>query len=90
MLDIEMNFKNEYKSDLKCKICKEDEETLEHIFQCRVYKDKLKLEKDFKYTWVYGNEVEKIDKAVRHKVIEQILSIRDEHLSKSEKNDKHL
>ena len=50
MLDIKMNFKNKYKSDLTCNICKEDEETLEHIFQCRVYKDKLKLEKDFTYT----------------------------------------
>ena len=28
MLDIKMNFKNKYKSDLICKICKEDEETL--------------------------------------------------------------
>ena len=88
MLNIKMNFKNKYESDLTCKICKEDDETLEHIFQCRVYKDKLKLGKDFTYTWVYGNEVEKIDKAA--KVIEQILSIRDEHLSKSEKNDELL
>ena len=88
MLDIKMNFKNKYKSDLTCKICKEDEETLEHIFQCRVYKDKLKLEKDFTYTGAYGNELEKIDKAV--KVIEQILSIRDEHLLKLEKNDERL
>ena len=47
MLDIKMNFKNKYKSDLSCKICKEDGETLDHIFQCRVYKDKLKFEKDF-------------------------------------------
>ena len=88
-LDIKMNFKSKYKSDLTCKICKEDEETLEHIFQCRECKDKLKLEKDFTYTWVYGNEVEKTDKAV--KVIEQILSIRDEHLSKSDwQNDELL
>ena len=32
MLDLKVNHKNKYKHDLTCRICRVEDETLEHIF----------------------------------------------------------
>ena len=34
MIDVKMNFRKKYGDDLKCRLCKETEESQSHLFSC--------------------------------------------------------
>ena len=39
-----MNFKNKYdKNNLNCSVCEEEEETQEHLLNCKILNEKLKI-----------------------------------------------
>ena len=78
-----MNYKNKDKHDFTCRICRVEDETLEHIFQCKVYEKELNLESDFSHLWIFSDNVEKISKTVE--IIENILDVRQKHIGKEEK-----
>ena len=81
MLDLkQVNYKNKYKHDLICRICRVKDETLEHIFQCKAYEKELNLKNDFS---TCSDDVEKISKPVE--IIENILDVREKHIEKEEK-----
>ena len=40
MIDVKMNYKGKYK-DMKCPVCKTEEDTTEHLFECNDLKDKV-------------------------------------------------
>ena len=82
MLDVKANFKNKYKDDLKCRICKIEEETQIHILQhCpELHKDdSLKIT----YDDIYENEDMDKLRTVAGK-IRDILDKLEEHESNSE------
>ena len=73
-----MNYKNKYKHDLTCRLCRvEDEtlpETLEHIFQCKAYEKELSRDSDFSHLWIHRDDVYKISKTIE--IIEKTEDLR--------------
>ena len=47
MLDIIVNFKEKYKNNLACQLCQKEEETFQHLFECKKYSVKIQLKADF-------------------------------------------
>ena len=79
MLDIKMNYKNKYNPNLTCKICKKDDESLQHIFVCQCYASEVNLlNTDFDYTWIYGENTNKINTGQRSRENHQNQTIRRE------------
>ena len=74
-----MNHKNKYKHDLICRICRVEDETLKHIFQCKAYEKELNLDGDFLHLWIYSDDVYKISKTIE--IIEKIEDLRHHILS---------
>ena len=56
-----------------CRICRVEDETLEHIFQCKAYEKELNLGSDFSHLWIYSDDVDKISKRVE--IIGNILDV---------------
>ena len=71
MPDLKVNYKNKYKHDLTCRICRVEDETLEHIFQCKAYEKESDLKSDFSHLWIYSE----VSKTVE--IIENIPDVRD-------------
>ena len=40
MIEVKMNYKGKY-NDMKCPICKKEDDTMEHLFECEELKDKV-------------------------------------------------
>ena len=84
MLDIKMNYRNKYNPNLTCKICRKDDESLQHIFVCQCYASEVKLlNTDFDHTWIYGENTNKINTVVKE--AEKIIKIRERLLEESQK-----
>ena len=49
MIDVKNIYKGKYKNDLICPICKRENDTTEHLFQCTKVRTKM--------TYVYDNEI---------------------------------
>ena len=73
MLNLKVNYKNKYKHDLTCRICRVEDETLKHIFQCKAYEKELNLKSDFSHLWICSDDEDKISKTVE--IIENILDV---------------
>ena len=86
MLDIKMNYKNKYNPNLTCKICRKDDESMEHIFVCQCYASEVNLlNVDFDYTLIYGENTNKITCNTVVKEAEKIIKIRERLLEESQK-----
>ena len=84
MLDIKMNYKNEYNPNLTCKICRKDNESLQRIFVCQCYASEVNLlNTDFGYTWIYGENTNKINTVVKE--AGKIIKIKERLLEESQK-----
>lgn len=65
MLDIKTNYRNKYKNDLTCRLCKQEEETQEHVFsECEeTERMNIRIDKDLLFarsTTVIKKQAEKI------------------------------
>ena len=79
MLDLKVNYKNKYKHDLTCRICR-----VEDIFKCKAYEKELNLESDFSPLWISSDDLDKISKTVE--IIENILNARENTSRKKKRN----
>ena len=52
MFDIKHNYKNKYSSNLKCRVCNEQDESLQHFFKCESYISHLRIDKQFTFMWI--------------------------------------
>ena len=59
MLEVKVNFKNKY-SDLKCPICKESNDSQEHVFECEqiLKKCNIVVDKHILYFHIFEKDVE--------------------------------
>ena len=62
MIDAKCNYKGQYKTNLICEVCKEDNDTTEHIFKCKTSKVKV------------TSKVEDIINS-NHKIIEEVNNV---------------
>ena len=69
MNDVKVNFKSKYKNNMKCRICKLEDEDFRHLFECVGYRDKLNLDDDSDPEWINGNNLKRIE-TVTKKIIE--------------------
>ena len=81
MLDIKYNYKNKYNSNLKCRVCNEQDESMKRFFQCESHMSHLRIDKQFTFMWIYEEYVKR--KLIQ--IIEQIIKIRDELINKQTK-----
>ena len=43
MIEAKANFKGQHTNDLKCEICQSNDETTQHLLECRGYKELRKI-----------------------------------------------
>ena len=43
MIDVKCNYKGKYKNDLICPVCKIENDTTEHLFECNIIRKKIAL-----------------------------------------------
>ena len=77
-IDCKMNFKNKYdKNNLNCSVCEEEEETQEHLLNCKILNEKLKIiensQENVQYEDIFADH--KKQKVVTSK-FEKLLNIR--------------
>ena len=46
MIEVKCNYKGKYKNDLTCPICKIENDTTEHLFDCKKLKEKIHYDKN--------------------------------------------
>ena len=83
MLEVKVNFKNKY-SDLKCPICKESNDSQEHIFECEqiLKKCNIVVDKHILYSHIFEKDVETQVAALR--LFQSLWSARQIFLAENE------
>ena len=79
MVDVKMNYKGKY-VDQWCVMCKTEEETTEHLFRCKVYKEKARHNLKWNNNGDHLTKVEWLVEAVV--VIDRMMEIRKRELNR--------
>ena len=76
--DVKMNYKRKYEN-LTCKACKEEEETQEHILECKeIEKEEPSIKSKLKFETIFKGSIE--DKAYIARIFEKKMRIREKFI----------
>ena len=76
--DVKMNYKRKYEN-LTCKACKEEEETQEHILECKeIEKEEPSIKSKLEFETIFKGSIE--DKAYIARIFEKKMRIREKFI----------
>ena len=81
MTELKCNYKNQY-TDLKCNLCKEENDTTEHLFACKILREKISTSNEVRISTDGNKEKSKqlatyIKSALKEKEIDVRKNVRD-------------
>ena len=84
MIPVRGNFKNKYKNDLICRICKSEPELQQHILSCKelIKNTTFLMDENTEYCHIYSNNVEKQAKITV--LYENLYNLRNKLIKKDE------
>ena len=78
MFNVRNNFRNHYKTNLLCPLCREKEDSQEHLLECRTILRKLNCG-DCRYEDIFSDDADKLLKIAR--LFKNVIEIREEEES---------
>ena len=88
MIDIKANFKNKYQN-MECRMCKKENETLEHITKCYNIPDEIKKQIEMEKVIDIGHELQHEDKERMEKIADVIECLTD-YMNKEDKSKREI
>ena len=87
MTELKCNYKNQY-TDLKCNLCKEENDTTEHLFACKILREKISTSNEVRISTDGNKEKSKqlatyIKSALKEKEIDVRKNVRDDLAKKN-------